>query len=181
MPVVGLRLRMHKHPVYLRTFQLQPVFERCDDIMHAMHRQRVGKRAVAGEVQVISHARYGNLVDVDDLWQRSRHTAQLLLQTTVLLDAVGCFDGGGFAFNVRQHVAHFRRGAVHLLFQLTYKAMCLHQRQRLVNLNVLLDMQAIFVLLHAEVVQGYVVERGHAADAIEDVFPRYLTRARCGW
>jgi hypothetical protein len=33
---------MYQHTVDLRALQLQPVFERRDDIVYAMHGQRVG-------------------------------------------------------------------------------------------------------------------------------------------
>ena len=59
--------------------------------------------------------------------------------------------------------------AVHLLFQVADEAMRLHQRQSLGHLDMLLHPQSAFFLLYAQIVQGHVVERGHAADAVEDI------------
>ena len=72
---------MDGHAVHFRALQFEAVLEGGDDLVDAQHGQLVRQSAMAGERNVIDGAADGELVDILDLREQARSTAQRKLPT----------------------------------------------------------------------------------------------------
>lgn len=65
--IVGGGLGVNQHAIHFRTFYLQTVFERGDDVVDLAHLHAIGQCAVAGDLKLVAQASDSDFVDVDDL------------------------------------------------------------------------------------------------------------------
>src|SRR5690348_8490686 len=92
-----------------------------------------------------------------------------LFQLTITRDLVAAFDGRRLTFNVGEDGRDFRQVAANLTFEYRHLVMGLLERKALVELQVLLDMEASAQVLDANVVNVEIGPGGDGANAIEDV------------
>src|SRR5579883_21054 len=168
--IVGGRLGVDQHAVYLGTFYLQAVFKRGDDIVDPAHLHAVRQSAVAGDLDLVAHASDGDFVDVDDFGQGGGSVAQVLLDGAVAGDGDGALDGGGLAFDVREHGFDLRQLFANFFFDAFDEAVSFEQRHFFVDFNVLFHMQLAIDGLDADVVQDYVFAGGDGTNLVEDTF-----------
>ncbi len=69
MAVVSGGFGMDEDSVDFGAEKFEAVFKRGDDVVDLLHGQFVGQGAVAGDLQVVSEATDGDVVDVEDGWQ----------------------------------------------------------------------------------------------------------------
>src|SRR6202789_2566773 len=164
------RLGVNGHAVHLRAFLLQAIFKRCDDLMHVAHWQRIGQRAVAGEIDMVADAQHCELMHIDDLRELRRGGAQGVLNALIVEhDFFGLLDSCRLALNMGEHGVNFRRFMQDFFFKRRDEAMHLDERQALIELDVLSHAQPSMMRLHAELMHEDVVARSYSALAIKDV------------
>src|SRR5271157_6194491 len=102
--IISRRLGVNRHPVDLRTLQLETILKPGDHLVYAPHRQFVGQCAMAGEMNVLAGAAHDNFMHIHNLLELAGRCPQGGLDLAILDDLLlRLLDGGRLAFNVRQH------------------------------------------------------------------------------
>ena len=104
--------------------------------------------------------------------------AEADFELAVAFERGGALDGGGFAFDVGEDGGDLGDLAAHLGFELGDEVVGGAEGHRLVDFEVLLDVEGVVVLLDADVVDGEVGAGGDGADAVVDAFGE---SRRWGW
>src|SRR5271163_1152284 len=101
---------------------------------------------------------------------------QMRLDLAVALDAHRQFDGRGLALNVGEDGIDLRDLFADFVFDAADEIVGLSERHRLVDFDVLFDVEFAAYRLDADIMQDYVVARSDRAHLIEDTFSNGLAR-----
>ena len=117
-----------------------------------------------------AHPLEREFVNIQNVEKLFRDRLQAAFQLRVAEHLFRLFDGGRFAFDVREDIENFRHVAAHVGFEFGDLIVSVFQRHALVEFNVLLDVEVAGKVLHADVMHVEVAARGHSANAVENVF-----------
>ena len=91
-------------------------------------------------------------------------------ELAVALEGGRTLDGGGLTFDVGEDGGDLRDVAANVGFELGDQIVRGAERHRLVDLEMLFDVELVVVFLDADVVDGEIGARGDCADAVVDAF-----------
>ena len=109
-----------------------------------------------------------DFVDVEDFGEVGGDVAQADFEFTVAFERGGRLDGGGFALDGGKDGGDGGDFVAHLGFEVGDNFVRLLEGHGFVNFKVLLDVEAVVHLLHADVVDAEVAAGGDGADAVVD-------------
>ena len=154
--------------------EFEGVFEGGDDLVDLRHGEVVGEGAVAVDLDAVGSVVVGagdeDLVDVEDLREGLGAAAEADFELAVALERGGTLDGGGLAFDVGEDGGDLGDLATHLGFELGDEVVGDAEGHGLADFEVLLDVERLVVLLHADVVDSEVGTSGDGADAVVEAF-----------
>ena len=111
-----------------------------------------------------------DFVDVEDLGEGLGDAAEADFELAVAFERGWALDGGGLAFDVGEDGGDLGDLAADLGLELGDEGVGGGERHGFVDFEVLLDVELMVELLHADVVDGEVGAGGDGADAVVDAF-----------
>ncbi len=172
--VVGGGFGVDEEAADLGGIEFEGVLEFGDDLVDAGHGEIVGQGAVAVDLDAVGSVAVGagdeDLVDVEDLGEGLGGAAEADFELAVAFERLGALDGGGLAFDVGEDGGDLGDFAAHLGLELGDEGVGGAEGHGLGDFEVLLDVELVVVLLHADVVNVEVGAGGDGADAVVDAF-----------
>ena len=172
--VVGGGFGVDEEAGDLGGFALELAFELGDELVDARHGEVVGEGAVAGDLDEgllgvgAGHAGDADVVDVDQARDGGGRVAEAELEGAVAIEGGGSLDSGGFALDVGEDGADLGDVAANVGLEVSDEVVGFAEGHGFGDLEVLLEMEAVGVLLEGEVVNGAVGAEGDGADAVVD-------------
>src|SRR5579872_324054 len=133
---------------------------------------------MAGNVNAPAHPFDLDIMHVEDIGKFRHDVFELPLQAPIAADLVAGFDGRGLAFNVGQDGGNLRHFLFDFRLQLRDLLVRFHKVEPLIELEMLLDVQLVAELLHADVVDVEGAARSHGANAVKNIFRVLRARHR---
>src|SRR6185437_5983456 len=169
---IGGRFGMNQQAADLGSVEFEGAFQCGDDGMDLSHGQIIGQGAVAAYLDAIGSvamgAGYEDLVGVENLRKGRGSAAEADFELAVTFDRCRPLNGGGLAFDVGNDSRDSGDFAAHLGFEPGSQGVGVAQGHGLVDFEVLLHVQLVIVLLHADVMDSEVGASGDCADAVVD-------------
>src|SRR5215467_171800 len=131
---------------------------------------------MTGKIEASAHALKGEIMDVHDFRKPRSHRPQAMLEFGISHQLFRTFNRRRLTLDVRQDVGNLGNVTPHVSFELRYLVMGVFQAHALIELDVLLYVNAAGELLNADVVNVQVPVSRDRPDPVENVLRTLGTR-----